>query len=149
MFLLTTLQAHLHGLIKPGDWFEFSSCYHSASISWEVLSGDDSSDIIAKYLERLRNCRVVVVKVTKSTIILHKFSNVLQYMSVITITFEKRCETAHVVSLRSVSSSPLPTWFPLGFLVGICLSWFPFRFCFYSSYHLTLNNFLFFSVSLQ
>jgi hypothetical protein len=129
VFLLTLLQHKTLGIINPSSWMNTASKYHCSYAEWDCseVCIDDVNQLLHSIYHRPQFHKFLVVHdFKKQRITLHKFSDVLQYLSVINIQIEINGRKA-VLKARSVSASAIPCFFPFCFLFGIFLFWLPFH----------------------
>eukprot|EP01038_Epipyxis_sp_PR26KG_P013444 gene13444-18026_t len=144
VFLLTLLQHRLLGIIKPGDWLEYSSSSHSFSTTTpskfkRPSNGTSSphdlvlSEVFKIVMFEINKAPFLIVNSTEESmkINLHKFSKYYQFQSVIELhiieRFVEESSTHHVYfKIRSVSAAIFPAFIPFVFILSLPFFFVPF-----------------------
>jgi len=75
---------------------------------------------------RAREGGVLVVRAGNRELTAHKVSDLLQFLSVVTVRVEPRSKGLVSYRITSTSASLLPPWFPLAWVLTFLLGWIPF-----------------------
>lgn len=144
VFFLTNLQHRLHGSGRPSAIIPIVASFHTASRNVEIetslskkkITEEELYPMLRDFCQNDRRCRCLYVDSndTTRTITMHKLSNILQYLSVVTIKVAQRSEGSNSkqldnscsITISSTSSSVFPTWFPFAFVMGYLFCWLPF-----------------------
>jgi hypothetical protein len=129
VFWLALLQhEHIGGPNPPASWFEFAAKYHRAKLILDVSMDSSSTIGLIQEVVETRNSGFLLIpsEATDSHFVLHKFSPVFQYLSIITVTVRPTGNLKSHVELVSTSASFLPAWIPFVYIWSILGSWIPF-----------------------
>jgi len=76
---------------------------------------------------RTREGGVLVVRAGERELTAHKVSDLLQFLSVVTVRVESRSKGLVTYRITSTSASLLPPWLPLAWVFTLLLGWIPFH----------------------
>lgn len=150
VFYLTGKQCSYFDALSPSHWAIASSAtdFHSYEDFWVYESSPYDILKVMSTIEEKKSFKFMLVTNDDGdddlyTTKYYKFSNILQFMSVVTITLTPVSKSGErspsqkggaspsitgytEVAIKSCSASVFPAFLPLGFLLGIFLFWVPF-----------------------
>lgn len=129
VFWLTWQQHLLLSQVEPALWIQSVAVTHSTTVALHINSNPQAIFKAITGLINSRTSRFVVVSISTEdrTLVLHKFSDLFQFLSRLTVHVQDgSSKSRSIIKISSQSVSALPASFPLCFVWGILLFWLPF-----------------------
>lgn len=138
VFSLTILQHKIHGrfgrVINNTILPDFLKRLHSFTQEWSI---DIPKNFILEDMTNHLSQKVgapysgmLLVSSSSDELIVHKLSNLLQYLSILEVSLtehkQSRGKRQLLIRITSTSASILPAWFPLSCVLSCFLFWIPF-----------------------